>query len=131
MKTILLLSVVTAFAIPVLAQVKARDSVWVAPASETERVNPLANRVHLKDGGEKLYRNRCARCHAADGSGTTRGPRLVDPDVQAQSDGALFWKVSSGNSRAGMPSFSFLPELQRWQIVLHLRTLRTSDDGIH
>jgi len=131
MKAMLLLSVVIAFAIPVVAQVRARDSAWVAPASESERVNPLATRAHLKEGGEKLYRNRCATCHAADGIGTTRGPRLVDPDVQAESDGALFWKVSSGNSRAGMPSFSFLPELQRWQIVLHLRMLRPTDDGIH
>ncbi len=127
MKAWLLLSAITAFAIPVLAQVKGRDSSWVAPASESERVNPLATRIDLKTGGEKLYRKRCATCHAQDGSGTTRGPRLVDPDVQAQNDGALFWKVSSGNSHEGMPAFSFLPELQRWQIVLHLRALKTSE----
>jgi hypothetical protein len=43
--------------------------------------------------------------------------------VQAQSDGALFWRISAGNAYDGMPSFSYLPELQRWQLVLHLRTL--------
>ncbi|HYU78073.1 MAG TPA: hypothetical protein VEK56_03750 [Vicinamibacterales bacterium] len=37
--------------------------------------------------------------------------------MQAQGDGALFWKISSGNTRAGMPSFGFLPEAQRWQVV--------------
>lgn len=36
-------------------------------------------------------------------------------------DGALFWKISSGNAHEGMPAFSFLPELQRWQLVLQLR----------
>jgi ribosomal protein S6E (S10) len=41
--------------------------------------------------------------------------------VQQQSDGALFWKISGGNSRQGMPAFSFLPEPQRWQLVLHIR----------
>jgi hypothetical protein len=45
----------------------------------------------------------------------------MQPDVQAQSDGALFWKISSGNTHSGMPAFSFLPEPQRWQLVLRLR----------
>jgi len=43
--------------------------------------------------------------------------------VQVQSDGALYWKITGGNTRGGMPTFSFLPELQRWQLVMHLRTL--------
>jgi hypothetical protein len=43
--------------------------------------------------------------------------------VQVQTDGALFWKISTGNTRKGMPAFSFLPEAQRWQLVLRLRTL--------
>jgi hypothetical protein len=47
------------------------------------------------------------------------------PVVQDQSDGTLFWKITNGNLNRGMPSFSRLPELQRWQIVLYIRTLRT------
>jgi hypothetical protein len=43
--------------------------------------------------------------------------------VQSQRDGALFWKISTGNTREGMPAFSFLPEPQRWQLVLHVRGL--------
>jgi len=35
----------------------------------------------------------------------------------------LFWKISTGNTRGGMPSFSFLPDTQRWQLVMHLRAL--------
>jgi hypothetical protein len=42
--------------------------------------------------------------------------------VQSQSDGELYWKISSGNTRRGMPSFSFLPELERWQLVLLVRS---------
>jgi hypothetical protein len=45
--------------------------------------------------------------------------------VQAQTDGALFWKISGGNSHQGMPAFSFLPDPQRWQLVLHLRAIAT------
>ena len=53
----------------------------------------------------------------------------MDAAVQAQTDGALFWKLGSGNARAGMPTFSFLPEPQRWQLVLHMRNRATSSGG--
>lgn len=32
-------------------------------------------------------------------------------------------KITSGNTHGGMPSFSFLPKAQRWQLVMHLRAL--------
>ena len=38
--------------------------------------------------------------------------------------GALFWRMSNGNSRKGMPSFSSFPEAQRWQLVLYIRSLK-------
>ena len=103
------------------AQNGERDSSWAAPPGAAARPNPLAGRPETAAGGAKLFRSRCAGCHGADGRGTTKGPDLVDPLVQAQTDGALFWKMSGGNSRGGMPAFSFLPETQRWQLVLHLR----------
>jgi mono/diheme cytochrome c family protein len=80
-------------------------------------------RADARAGGDKLFRERCATCHGADGRGTADAPDLTPPVVQSQSDGALFWKISGGNAYAGMPTFSFLPELQRWQLVLHLREL--------
>jgi hypothetical protein len=46
--------------------------------------------------------------------------------VQEQSDGALFWKISNGNTPAGMPSFASLPETDRWDVVTFLRTLKDS-----
>ncbi len=96
---------------------------WTAPARQAARTNPLAGRadVDVVRGGDKLFQERCSACHGQDARGTNRGPDLLTRKVQAQSDGALFWKVSSGNTRTGMPTFSFLPELQRWQLVMHLR----------
>jgi len=49
------------------------------------------------------------------------------PVVQDQNDGTLYWKITNGNPDHGMPSFSGIPELQRWQIVLYLRTLNRRD----
>src|SRR5947207_2789483 len=99
----------------------ARDVAWVAPAEAAARANPLAGRTDVAAGGRKIFGQRCAECHGADARGTDRAPDLTASDVQEQSDGALFWKISSGNTRTGMPSFSFLPEAQRWQLVLSLR----------
>jgi mono/diheme cytochrome c family protein len=102
------------------AQVRPHDSEWRAPADARKRASPLTNRSETEAGGARLYAVRCSTCHGPDGRGSRHAPDLTR-DVQAQSDGTLFWKISSGNTRAGMPGFSFLPELQRWQLVQHLR----------
>jgi mono/diheme cytochrome c family protein len=105
--------------------VREHDAEWTAPARQAARTNPLAGRgdvdVDVIRGGNKLFHERCSTCHGEDARGTDRGPNLTTPTVQAQSDGALFWKISSGNTRTGMPTFSFLPALQRWQLVMHVR----------
>src|SRR5438067_7417585 len=93
--------------VAVLAQVKESDSSWIAPTRASQRINPLLNRSDFAAGGEKVFRSRCARCHDKRGTGTSRGPQLTAPDVQAQSDGALLWKITTGNAHAGMPAFSF------------------------
>lgn len=106
-------------------RVREHDPSWVAPERAALKPNPLASHRDLAAGGRKIFEQRCATCHGADARGTDRGPDLLASDVLAQTDGALFWKIGSGNTRTGMPSFSFLPEAQRWQIVLHLRALAT------
>ena len=103
-------------------QVLDRDETWTAPSNAAAKVNPLAGRTDTVAGGRKLFRQRCATCHSEDGRGSPKAPDLTEPAVQSQSDGVLFWKISSGNTRHGMPSFSFLPELQRWQLVQTVRS---------
>ena len=76
-----------------------------------------------------MYAQQCASCHGAQGkgdgqSGLTLKPRpsyLTDPLSLSQSDGDLFWKLSTG--RTGMPAYKGMPEPQRWAIVRYLRTL--------
>lgn len=100
------------------------DANWQAPAEAAARANPLPPTPGVVGGGRKLFRRHCAQCHGEDGSGLKRAADLQLPVVQEQSDGALFWKISNGNPRRGMPSFNDLPEAQRWQLVLYLRTVR-------
>ncbi len=102
------------------------DASWRAPLEAASRLNPLANRPQATAGGRKLFFRNCAECHDQNGSGIVKkhSADFQLPMVQEQSDGTLFWKITNGNPDRGMPSFSRLPELERWQLVLFLRTLR-------
>lgn len=104
------------------------DPDWRAPSETAARPNPLASKPQAAAGGRKLFVRNCVECHGRDGLGIEKkhSADLQLPIVQQQSDGILFWKISNGNARHGMPSFSKLPELQRWQVVLYLRTLKPS-----
>ena len=105
------------------------DPSWRPPDTAAARVNPLAGSPGLAAGGRKLFQRQCAQCHGAQGQGLKNAADLQLPVVQQQGDGALFWKITNGNSRRAMPSFSGLPELQRWQIVLYLRTLPNAEQS--
>ena len=93
-----------------------QDPSWRAPAEAVAKKNPLASKPEAAAGGEKLFRRNCVECHGEDGSGLVKkhAADLQLTKVQEQSDGALFWKITNGNPDRGMPSFSRLPELQRW-----------------
>jgi mono/diheme cytochrome c family protein len=101
------------------------DPAWHAPAEASSRTNPLSSRPATAAGGHKLFIRNCVECHGQDGTGIEKkhSADLQLPVVQQQSDGVLFWKITNGNTGRGMPSFSKVPELQRWQIVLYIRTL--------
>ena len=105
-----------------------QDGNWRPPAEAIAKKNPLAARPEAAAGGEKLFKRNCVECHGEDGRGLAkkRAADLQLAKVQEQSDGALFWKITNGNPDRGMPPFSRLPELQRWQLVLYLRKLGTS-----
>ncbi len=101
-----------------------QDPTWRAPDQAATRKNPLAENKNAAAGGAKLFQRHCAECHSHTGTGLKKAANLTMDKVQSQSDGTLFWKITNGNPDRGMPSFSQIPELQRWQLVLHLRTLR-------
>lgn len=117
MRVLILMILVAACA---FAQTAEKEK-WQAPADAAAKANPLKGKPQLAAGGGKIFARNCAVCHAA--GEQQKGPQLFSPDVQQQTDGELFWKISSGNSRSGMPTFSSLPDGQRWQLVLYIRSL--------
>lgn len=104
---------------------KSVDPAWLVPEKAIAQKNPYAGRPELASGGGKLFARMCTSCHGDESHPQKNGaPDLRSEAVQKESDGALFWRISNGNSRKGMPSFSGIPEVQRWQLVMYIRTLR-------
>jgi mono/diheme cytochrome c family protein len=96
-----------------------------APEKERSRRNPLENDADAVIAGSKLFSQHCSECHGNMAEGGKKGPSLREDEVQRAAPGALFWVLTNGVVRRGMPVWSKLPEPQRWQIISYLKSLRT------
>jgi mono/diheme cytochrome c family protein len=102
------------------------DSIWVArvPEKERGRANPFATDGDATLAGAKLFHQHCAACHGANAEGKGKHPNLHSDTVKIAQPGELEWLLTNGSLRRGMPSWSKLPEQQRWQLVAYLKTLK-------
>lgn len=102
-----------------------------APAKAAARPNPLEKDPDAVAAGAKLFAQHCAECHGESGEGgkgKKAGPSLRASDVQQATPGTLFWLLTNGVVRRGMPVWSRLPEPQRWQLVSYLKSLGTTGE---
>ncbi len=90
------------------------------PPKARLRPNPLEGNPAAVTAGAKLFEQHCALCHAPGAKNRPRGPALDSIQVREAPPGALFWVITNGVVRRGMPPWSKLPEPQRWQIVTFL-----------
>jgi mono/diheme cytochrome c family protein len=106
---------------------KRNDAVYAelakAPRKAAARRNPLENDPDAVAAGANLFNQHCAECHGETAAGGRKGPSLRADPVQQASPGAIFWILTNGVVRRGMPVWSKLPEPQRWQIVSYIRSL--------
>jgi mono/diheme cytochrome c family protein len=94
------------------------------PARDHARANPLAGNPEAAAAGALVYRNHCQKCHGADAQGDgKKKPSLHTEGVRSATDGDLEWFLRQGDLRNGMPSWSSLPQAQRWEIIDYLRSL--------
>jgi len=96
------------------------------PAKAAGRHNPLEADPEALAAGAKLFELHCAECHGANADGGKKGPSLRAQEVQQATPGTLFWLLTNGVVRKGMPVWSRLPEPQRWQLVSYIKSLGPS-----
>ncbi|MGH9762200.1 MAG: c-type cytochrome [Blastocatellia bacterium] len=100
-----------------------------APASAASLENPYKGQADAVLAGRKLFRRHCADCHGLDAGGGKRAPDLRSVRVRDAAPGILFWFLRNGSLKRGMPSWSGLPEQQRWQIVSYLKSLKAAKEN--
>ena len=93
------------------------------------RTNPVDGDPNAVLVGKKLFGQHCAECHGATGAGSKKAPSLRVEEVQQAAPGALFWILTNGVVRRGMPVWSKLPEPQRWDMVSYIKTLKSTTEG--
>jgi len=93
-----------------------------APEKARLRVNPLAQDPGAVAAGQLLFQRHCSECHGETADGK-KGPSLRAEEVQNATPGAIFWILTNGVVRRGMPVWSRLPEPQRWQLIAYIKSL--------
>ena len=104
---------------------------WGMPAKYKTMKNPVADEGDEDGIGEDLYKQHCRSCHGKEGYGDgskageleTEMRELGAEEVQAQSDGELYFKSIIG--RDEMPNFEkkIRDEEDRWYVINYLREL--------
>ena len=103
---------------------------WLSPVPSAAKKNPVASTQNSIAAGQKVYLKTCMMCHGK--AGDADGPavielnihpaKLSDPQLSTESDGALFWKITTG--RKPMPAYGKrLSETDRWNLVNYIRPL--------
>jgi mono/diheme cytochrome c family protein len=119
------------------AQADSMSGKWLSPAPSAAKKNPIAPTQESIAAGQKIYSKTCTLCHGK--SGDADGPavielnihpaRLSDPQLAMESDGALFWKITTG--KKPMPAYGKrLSESDRWHLVNYIRTLPKREAAI-
>jgi mono/diheme cytochrome c family protein len=113
--------------------IKAQSTPWPVPKSGQDLKNPDAHDASSIKNGKTLYISYCTPCHGNKGKGDGPASASLNPKpadhtsaaVQAESDGALFYKISEGHGHTAMPPFKAVLSIdQRWAVINYIRTLK-------
>jgi len=94
-----------------------------APEKARAKRNPFEQNPDAVAAGKNLFEQHCAECHGESALGGKKAPSLRAVEIQNAAPGTVFWILTNGVVRRGMPVWSKLPEPQRWQLVSYIKSL--------
>ena len=94
-----------------------------APASAKAQKNPYEGQQAAVDAGKQLYARNCLACHGKTCKVRATCRRWWMATLKGVTPGEVFWFVTKGDKDNGMPSWAFLPEDKRWQIVTYVEAM--------
>jgi mono/diheme cytochrome c family protein len=103
-----------------------------APASAKKLKNPLSATDENIDGGKTLFNKYCASCHGEDGKAKTqiaanmkvKPSDLTSKAMKGITDGEIYWVVTNGITKSGMPAFKTKAnDQERWRMTLYVKHL--------
>lgn len=101
-----------------------QTTAWVVSADQATKKNPLEILPKNLALGRNIFKRTCVACHGekADGKGLIQSTNLIDEKFQKQTDGVVFYKISTGRDK--MPPFgAMLKEDEIWSVINYLRVL--------
>lgn len=105
----------------------AEETPWDVPQEKAEKTAPFMFEASHVESGEALYLKNCKSCHGDIGQANMNAflnplPKdLSIEQVQAQSDGSIYYKISNG--RATMPKFKgILSVNDTWNVIAYIRS---------
>jgi mono/diheme cytochrome c family protein len=101
-----------------------------APEKAKAKRNPMENAKDSAAAGQNLFEQHCSECHGDSAEGTRKAPSLRAAEVQNAAPGAIFWILTNGVVRRGMPVWSKLPEPQRWQLVTFIKSMGVAANAV-
>ncbi len=108
----------------------ANQPAWVVPEKYVSMANPVKADAKSISAGKALYEVNCEACHGKKGLGN--GTKAADlktvpgnftkETFQAQTDGAIFYKLTEGRNEMPKAKKDLPGDNDRWNLVNFLRT---------
>jgi mono/diheme cytochrome c family protein len=103
---------------------------WVVPEKYVNMANPVKADAKSLAAGKALFQVNCEPCHGKKGLGNgTKAPDLktapgnfTKASFQAQTDGAIFYKMTEGRNEMPKAKKDLPNDLDRWNLVNYVRT---------
>jgi len=114
----------------IITLLKSSAQSWDVPEDKKTRVSPFKFTTETAAKGQDLFKRNCTSCHGEPTKANFQPlvPPPGDPATdkfQKQTDGALFYKITTG--RGLMPTFKdVLTEEDRWSVISYFRSFNKS-----